>query len=189
MQTLSEVVKSPVRRGSRHKSALIWSAVIVVAAMLCWHLRGPAAVEAAFSNYVDQIGVVAPRMLAAILISGFIQVLIPRALVTQWLGAGAGAKGFFVAAGVGALTPGGPMLAFPLVLVLRNAGASTTSLIVFLTAWATLGFHRILMWELPLLGPEFALVRYLSSVPLPFAAGLLAIACTRLAARRQEAQP
>lgn len=167
---------------------MIWSAVVTVTALLCWQMRGPAAVEKALENYVDQLSVVAPRMLAALLISGFIQALVPRALVTQWLGKGAGAKGVFVATGVGALTPGGPMLAFPLVLILRNAGASTTSLITFLTAWATLGFHRILMWELPLLGPDFALVRYLTSVPLPFAAGLLAVACTWFVARRRAAR-
>lgn len=60
-------------------------------------------------------------MTAALLISGFIQVLVPHALVKRWLGKSAGIKGVFVATGVGALTPGGPMLAFPLVIVLRNA--------------------------------------------------------------------
>ncbi|MCB1743899.1 MAG: hypothetical protein KDK91_26230, partial [Gammaproteobacteria bacterium] len=52
--------------------------------------------------------------------------------------------------------------------------------ITFLTAWATLGFHRILMWEMPLMGPQFALVRYLSSLPLPLLAGLVALLCSRL---------
>jgi len=76
------------------------------------------------------------------------------------------------------------MLAFPLVIVLRNAGASTASLITFLTSWATLGFHRVLMWELPLLGPNFASVRYLASIPLPFVAGALVLACVSVAGRR-----
>lgn len=175
-----------IRRASGGRTALIWTLVIVIAAVACWQLKGPAAVEAALYSYVDQILVVLPRMTAALLISGFIQVLVPHALVKRWLGKSAGIKGVFVATGVGALTPGGPMLAFPLVIVLRNAGASPASLITFLTSWATLGFHRVLMWELPLLGPNFAAVRYLASIPLPFVAGAIVLACVAAAERREE---
>ncbi len=175
-----------IRRASGGRTALIWTLVIVIAAIACWQLKGPSAVEAALHSYVDQILVVLPRMTAALLISGFIQVLVPHALVKRWLGKSAGIKGVFVATGVGALTPGGPMLAFPLVIVLRNAGASPASLITFLTSWATLGFHRVLMWELPLLGPNFAAVRYLASIPLPFVAGAIVLACVAAAERREE---
>ena len=171
------------RRGG-WRIVMIWSSVIVVGGILCWQMKGAAAVDASFENYLIQLGIVLPRMAAAILISGFIQVLVPHGLVTRWLGKSAGIKGIFVATGVGALTPGGPMLAFPLVIVLRNAGASTAALITFLTSWATLGFHRILMWELPFLGPNFAAVRYLASVPLPFVAGAIALACASAAERR-----
>jgi uncharacterized membrane protein YraQ (UPF0718 family) len=186
---LSETSGPPARRRGGSRSTIIWSGVIAVVAGLCWHLKGSAAVAMSLETYASQIGMVLPRMAAALLISGFIQVLVPHELVTRWLGAGAGVKGVFVATGVGALTPGGPMLAFPLVLVLRNAGASTAALITFLTAWATLGFHRILMWELPLLGTEFSLVRYLSSVPLAIAAGLITLACTRAATPEKESTP
>jgi uncharacterized membrane protein YraQ (UPF0718 family) len=175
-----------MRRANGRRTALIWTLVIVAAALACWQWKGAATVEAALHNYVDQILVVLPRMTAALLISGFIQVLVPHDLVKRWLGRSSGVKGICVAAGVGALTPGGPMLAFPLVIVLRNAGASTASLITFLTAWATLGFHRVLMWELPLLGPNFAAVRYLSSIPLPFVAGAIVLACAAVLERRGE---
>jgi uncharacterized membrane protein YraQ (UPF0718 family) len=163
---------------------MIWTIVIVAAGILCWQWKGAAAVEASWRSYVDQLGIVLPRMTAALLISGFIQVLVPHDLVKRWLGKSAGLKGVFVATGVGALTPGGPMLAFPLVIVLRNAGASAASLITFLTAWSTLGFHRILMWELPLLGPNFASVRYLASIPLPFVTGVLVHVIASAAERR-----
>lgn len=174
-----------IRRANGRRTALIWTVVIVVAAAFLWQWKGGAAVEASLHNYVDQLLVVLPRMTAALLISGFIQVLVPHNLVKRWLGKSAGLKGICVATGVGALTPGGPMLAFPLVIVLRNAGASTASLITFLTAWATLGFHRVLMWELPLLGANFAAVRYLASIPLPFVAGAICLACVSVAERRE----
>lgn len=173
-----------IRRASGWHTAMIWTIVIVVAGILCWKWKGVGAVEASLRSYVDQLAVVLPRMTAALLISGFIQVLVPHDLVKRWLGKSAGLKGIFVATGVGALTPGGPMLAFPLVIVLRNAGASTASLITFLTSWSTLGFHRVLMWELPLLGTNFATVRYLASIPLPFVAGAIVLACAAVAGRQ-----
>jgi len=174
----------PIRRAAGQRTAMIWTIVIVAAGILCWQLKGAAAVEASMQNYVDQLLVVLPRMAAALVISGFVQVLVPHELVRRWLGKSAGLKGVFVATGVGALTPGGPMLAFPLVIVLRNAGASSASLITFLTSWATLGFHRVLMWELPLLGPNFASVRYLASIPLPFVAGAIVLAMASAMERR-----
>jgi uncharacterized membrane protein YraQ (UPF0718 family) len=170
---------------SAWKKAAIWSAVVLAVAALCWSLKGPQTVVLAFENYLEQLAVLLPRMSAALLIGGFAQVLVPRELVTKWLGAESGIKGIFVATLAGALTPGGPMLAFPLIILLRQAGASSTSLIAFVTAWATLGFHRVLMWELPFLGPEFALVRFLSSIPLAIVAGLTVMLCTRLMQHRR----
>lgn len=186
---MTEQSGSPPPRRGGWRNALIWSAVIAAGIVLCWEFKGPEAVELSFENYVDQILLVVPRMSAALLISGFVQVLVPRGLVQKWLGTGAGLRGILAAATVGALTPGGPMLAFPLVLVLRNAGASLTSLITFLTAWATLGFHRILMWELPFLGPEFAFVRYVSSIPLGIIAGLTVMGFTWLLVKRGAGAP
>jgi uncharacterized membrane protein YraQ (UPF0718 family) len=170
------------------KKIAIWIGVVIVVAILCWWLKGPATIAMAFENYVSQLATLLPRMSAALLIGGFAQVLVPRELVTKWLGAKSGIKGILVATLAGSLTPGGPMLAFPLVILLRQAGASTTSLITFLTAWATLGLHRVLMWEMPFLGPEFAFVRYLSSIPLPIVAGLTVMLFTWLAMRRRNAR-
>ena len=150
---------------------LIWLTVGSVTATLCWFLKGQAAIEVALGNYLQMMIDLVPRMSSALVIAGFVQVLVPRSLVAKWLGDGAGVRGIFVAHGVGALTPGGPILAFPLVAVLRNSGASLASVITFTTSWATLGTHRIILWELPFLGPEFAIVRYLASVPLGIIAG------------------
>ena len=173
------------RPGGGWKAIVIWLAVSLAMGVLCWYLDGPEAVEASLDNYVSQILNLIPRMSAAVLIGGFIQVLVPRSLVARWLGDGAGFRGILIATGVGALTPGGPMLAFPLVLVLRNSGASLTSVITFITAWAVLGIHRIVMWELPFMGTEFAAVRYISSIPLPIIAGLTIMLITHFIGDRK----
>tara|TARA_R110001606_G_scaffold52085_1_gene129145 strand:- start:81 stop:680 length:600 start_codon:yes stop_codon:yes gene_type:complete len=183
---LSESDSAKQRRpGGGWKAIVIWLAVSLAMGVLCWYLDGPDAVEASLDNYVSQILNLIPRMSAAVLIGGFIQVLVPRSLVARWLGDGAGFRGILIATGVGALTPGGPMLAFPLVLVLRNSGASLTSVITFITAWAVLGIHRIVMWELPFMGTEFAAVRYISSIPLPIIAGLTIMLITHFIGDRK----
>ena len=44
----------------------------------------------------------------------------------------------------------------------------------YITAWATLGLQRVLVWDVPFMGAEFAFLRILISLPLPVIAGLIA---------------
>ncbi|HYF06891.1 MAG TPA: hypothetical protein VD970_04675, partial [Acetobacteraceae bacterium] len=70
--------------------------------------------------------------------------------------------------------PGGPMAAFPLVLVLAGAGADRGTLIAFISAWTLNGFQRVLVYEAPLLGVDFALLRLIASLPVPILIGWIA---------------
>jgi len=79
-----------------------------------------------------------------------------------------------LATGLGAVTPGGPFAAFPIVYALFLAGADIGAVVAYLTGWSVLALHRVIIWELPLLGPEFAIVRLLASLPLPILAGAIA---------------
>ena len=72
------------------------------------------------------------------------------------------------------LIPGGPYASFPLVLTFLKAGAGPAQMVALITSWAVLAFHRVVMWEVPVLGARFALIRTLASVGLPLLAGLLA---------------
>lgn len=159
---------------------LVWIAVCVASAALCWSLTGMPGVTHALGEYAHQTEILVPRFLAGVLIGGFAQVLIPRDVVAHWLGQQSGIKGMILASGVGAIAPGGPMVAFPLVMVLRKAGAGPSSLVAFVTAWSTIGLHRMITWEVPLLGLEIAALRYGVSLPLGVIAGLLTIPVTRL---------
>jgi hypothetical protein len=53
----------------------------------------------------------------------------------------------------------------------------------YLTAWALLGWQRVLIWELPLLGPGFTFARIAVTLALPIAVGLLVPIVMRLFAR------
>ena len=114
-----------------------------------------------------------PRMLFAFAVAGLIQILIPSNLISEWLGAGSGMRGLLVGTLAGALTPGGPMMHFPIVASLLNSGAGAGPVIAYLTSWSLLGFHRLIIWEVPLLGLEISVVRFIASLVVPPLVGLL----------------
>lgn len=150
-------------------------------AALAW-LQGLEAFNSALTEGLTLLAMIIPVILAAMMISGYVQRLVPTALVERWLGAGSGLRGLAVATVAGALTPGGPFAAFPLVVGLYRAGASFEICVAYLTAWTVLGLNRVLIWEIPFLGIEFALLRLAVSLPLPALAWLLA---KLIAGRRQ----
>ncbi|MCL4799171.1 MAG: permease [Burkholderiales bacterium] len=168
-----------------NRTELGFAAFAVVSGVLCLWLGGLEAVERAFGSAGRTILMILPLFAAGLLLAGLVHVLVPRAAVARWLGAASGVRGLAIAMGVGAVTPGGPFTSFPLVVALAEAGADIGVLVAYLTSWATLGIHRILIWEIPLLGADFVALRVLASLPLAVLAGLLARAIAlRLAARR-----
>jgi uncharacterized membrane protein YraQ (UPF0718 family) len=113
-------------------------------------------------------------MLIGFLLAGLVSILVPREAVARALGEGSGAGGLFLASLAGILTPGGPFTHFPLLAALRSQGAGIGPLSAYITAWSLLGLHRILLWELPLLGWRFVLVRAGASILVAPAIGWIA---------------
>jgi len=121
----------------------------------------------------EQILATGPIILLAVVAAGFFAQFVPTELVAAWLGEGAGLGGIFIGSVVGGLTPGGPIICFPLVYVLFKSGAALPALIAFLTAWSVFAIHRVFTYEMPLLGMRFVKIRFISCLPLPPIAGLL----------------
>mgnify|MGYP002338707575 CR=1 FL=1 len=153
---------------------LFFLALAVAAGGAVYALMGPGAAVAAAERAGGLLLRVAPIVVAAVLISGYAQILIPRETVQRWLGAGSGLRGLALATTAGALTPGGPFAAFPLVVALLGAGATFEVCVAFITAWSVLGLNRVVVYEIPFLGVHFVALRLLASLPLPFIAALLA---------------
>lgn len=151
----------------------VFAALAGSSGVACYALLGPDAFRDSLAADGELVLLVLPKLAAALLIAGFVQALLPKDKVAAWMGESAGFKGVALAAGAGMVTPGGPMTSFPLVNALQDAGTGRSALIAYLTSWSTLGFQRIVMWEVPLMGPEFAALRFLASLPLPFVAGLV----------------
>jgi uncharacterized membrane protein YraQ (UPF0718 family) len=155
------------------RSFWIVGVIALASGAACYTVRGPEAFFATFRGDLELVAMIVPRLGAALVIAASIQVLLPRDKVARWLGEQAGLKGVLLATGAGMVTPGGPMTSFPVVSALHEAGTGRRALVAYVTSWSTLGFQRILMWELPLMGIEFASFRFLTSLPLPIAASVV----------------
>jgi uncharacterized membrane protein YraQ (UPF0718 family) len=108
------------------------------------------------------------------LLGAFLQTLVPPTVIRRSLGQGAGFRGFLIAVGIGTLIPGGPMISMPILMAVIDAGAGLATCVAFYLSWSLLAFARVIQWELPLMGGEFALVRYLACLPLPIVGALIA---------------
>jgi uncharacterized membrane protein YraQ (UPF0718 family) len=124
---------------------------------------------------IEQFGMLVPRMLCALIAAGFIAQLIPKEAIARLLGEDAGLLALPIAALTGLIIPAGPVIAFAIAAVFAKSGASTAALVTFITSWSIFAAHRILIYELPLLGTSFLRLRVLSAAAVPLIAGLIAI--------------
>ena len=118
-------------------------------------------------------------LLLGFVIAGLVQVLVPRDLVSRWLGGEAGIKGVLIASVTGGLVPGPPYAVFPVVASLYEAGASLGAVVAFVSAWALWSVSRLPV-EMALIDPRPALVRYAITFMVPPIAGLIANALSGL---------
>jgi uncharacterized membrane protein YraQ (UPF0718 family) len=114
-----------------------------------------------------------PLLIFAIIIAGMIQVLIPREFIIRYLGAESGFKGIMIGCVAGALTPGGPFVSFPIVASIWKSGAGIGTVVAFVTAWSLWAVGR-LPYEISLISPKFALIRFASTLIFPPLAGIIA---------------
>lgn len=152
--------------------ALVATVVAVLAATA--QLRRPEAHRDARTTARGYLASMAPRLPFALVAAECLGRLLPPDTVSAWIGAGAGLTGVLIASAIGALLPGGPMLAFPLAIALLRAGAGPEALVALITAWSLIAVNRTLLFEIPLLGPRFTAWRLALCVPLPLIAGALA---------------
>lgn len=149
-------------------------ALAVLMGTICYAFRGMDVTRDILLNDLVQLAKLFPRVCVALSIAALIWYLLPRDRVSKLVGSESGLMGLMIAAAAGMVTPGGPSSAYALLAVLAVSGADRGALVAYITAWATLGLQRILIWDVPFLGAEFAFLRILVSLPLPIIAGLIA---------------
>jgi uncharacterized membrane protein YraQ (UPF0718 family) len=114
-----------------------------------------------------------PLLGVVFLLTGFVEVLVPRETAAAWLSDAAGVKGLLIAWAAGIVTPGGGPIGLPIAASLMRAGASMAVLVTYLTSVGLLSFIRIPM-EVGIYGARLTIYRLLCSALLPVLAGALA---------------
>lgn len=132
---------------------------------------------------------VLPKVIAGCLIGSFVARLLPREVVTRWIGAESGFLGLVIGSLLGAFLPGGPVTIYPVAAAFVVVGADAGATVAFITSWTMLGYTRALVWEIPFFGLDFVVWRILLSAPLPIIAGLLGRYIIRFAAPHWAPKP
>lgn len=148
---------------------------LALAAILAALARRDGSVRRGLNRAVEQSLIIIPRMIFALLAAGFIVKLIPTEIIVNNLGNEAGFRAILIASLTGLIVPAGPVVAFALAAAFAVEGASVPALVAFLTGWSVFAAHRVLIFELPMLGLHWVRLRLLSVVPLPLVAGGLAM--------------
>ncbi|MGE5219540.1 MAG: permease [Chloroflexota bacterium] len=152
-------------------TVLMMTAALVMLAVV--YYKSPEAASKGVNATGSLILEITPRMLAAFLLAGLFQAIVPKELIVNWMGHGAGFRGILVGMTLGGITPGGPMTHFPVIASFYKMGVGVGPLVAYLTAWSLFGMQRIIMWEIPFLGPKVVVIRFAVSFFFPLIAGWL----------------
>lgn len=159
-------------RGSRVTSIAILGGATIVLFVIAYVRGGWELPVQGIRVGLDLLLSIAPQLVVGFMLAGVVTVLVPRDALGTMVGADSGLTGILVATGAGIATPGGPFLQFPLVAALVASGAAPGPVGAYLTAWSLMGWHRLVIWEIPLLGAQFTVARFLVSLALPVLVGL-----------------
>jgi len=166
------------RSNSMDTTTLVLAAVTIVLLIFAFY-RGRDLPQAGLMAAGRTLWRNLPLLLLGFAIAGLAQVVIPKELISRWLGAEAGIKGIFIGCVVGGLVPGAPYATFPLIATLYQGGASIGAVVGFVSAWSLWSVSRLPV-EMALIAPRPALIRYAVTFIVPPIAGLMAQVVARL---------
>ena len=146
----------------------------LVLGVIAWR-RSPAMLRGALRSAFGRFLEIMPKIAVALIAAGFIGRLVPAEVVGHHIGPESGFYGIMLATVVGGATPAGPIVSFPIVIVLLKAGAGYPQVVAFLTGWSVFALHRLMIYEIPMMGWQFSAIRLASSLILPIVAAYLTI--------------
>jgi uncharacterized membrane protein YraQ (UPF0718 family) len=115
---------------------------------------------------------IAIRLPFALIAASCLAELIPDRVIAAVLGTESGLLGIIAASLLGGLLPGGPIVSFPLAIMFAREGAGGPQIVALVTGWSVYAFHRVLAYEIPIMGGRFAAVRMLASLLVPVTAAI-----------------
>jgi len=161
------------RRNSGMLVPTIVMGALAIALLLIGYYRGQGQHIVGVKSALNMTVEILPLLVFAFVVAGMVQVLVPRELLSKWVGVESGMRGIIIGAMAGGLSPGGPFVNLPLAAALLRSGASVGTMVAFLTGWSLWAVSRLPM-EVGILGWKFTLIRIASTCFFPPIAGLVA---------------
>ncbi len=101
---------------------------------------------------------------AVFIITGLIEIWVPRETIMKTFGSSAGIKGKVISVFIGSVSAGPIYAAFPVTQSLLKKGASLANIVIILSAWAVVKIPMLIV-ETKFLGIPFMVTRYILTVP------------------------
>lgn len=152
---------------------LLAMAALATATGVAVLVQHPQRMKGALVQALRQASNLAVRIPLALFIAANVERFVPTESIGPLIGEDSGWHGILLGSVFGAFVPGGPMVTFPFALMVWQMGAGRPQIIAFLAAWSIFALHRMLSYELPLMGGRFVMIRLAASWYLPPLAGLI----------------
>ncbi len=165
------------------KTLLLLVALLLVAFTVALLMGGSQLASDGIRQAVQLLDMVWIRLLLGFTLGGLIRVLISGPLIAKWLGHSSGFKGILIGSYIGIIIPGGPWVFLPIIASIYGAGAGVGPVIALMTGRALLAINNLVVWQIPFLGTEIPLSRYIPSLLLPPLLGLAGIVVFRMISR------
>jgi len=161
------------RRISRMLAPTMVMAVLAIILFSIGYYKGQGQHISGVKSALNMMVEILPLLVFAFIVAGMIPILLPRELLSKWVGAESGIRGIFIGTLAGGLCPGGPFVNFPIAAGLLRSGASIGTIVAFVTAWSLWAVARLPL-EVGILGWKFTLIRIASTFFFPPIAGFIA---------------
>ena len=164
---------SKKRRKSNMVIPTIIMAVLAIILIIIGYSKGEGQHSTGLKSAFNMIVEILPLLIFAFIVAGMVQTLLPKELISRWIGAESGLRGILIGTVAGGLTPGGPYVSLPLVAGFLRTGASVGTMVAYLTGWSLWAVSRLPM-EIGILGWRFVVARLAATFIFPPIAGLIA---------------
>jgi len=163
--------------GKRGRSKMLVPTIIMgvlaVTLLLIGYFKGEGGHIIGLKSGLKLLVEILPLLILAFIVAGMVPVLLPKELLSKWVGAESGLRGIFIGTIAGGFAPGGPYVSLPIAAGLLHSGAGIGTMVAFLTGWSLWAVSRIPM-EVGILGWKVALIRLACTFFFPPLAGLIA---------------
>lgn len=154
-------------------SFLVLVAVTLPVAVFAWR-KNRENVSRAVTFTRQEVLRIVIRLPFALIAASCIAEIVPQRAIAAVLGTEAGLAGIVAASVLGGLMPGGPIVSFPIAILLAQQGAGGPQVVALITGWSVYAIHRVIAYEGPIMGWPFVGLRMAASWFVPPLAGIIA---------------